>query len=1094
MKRKVGPSQSEPMSDLLGSPLTDDQEFQMLLEDLLPNEGSRATVGTRNPNTTSPRQLSRAELEVGSHSRQAFEGQDAQSVARSDLPAAATASAYGSRALLSPDAVYSPDLATPSPAPIQRPFSLPEYSTQSSSPLPVEGPRSISLTLPDANPRIYPRPGNLSAGPMTRWQTTAPAAAPRSPSLTSSQAQELAITFTGSGTFGPIAEVPESITRRNQSAHAAQHHSSQALPSSTFIHLGANPDIARPATRRSGSAYAIPIPGNPLGPGGRLSSLGAAREVPEPAGSRSSSAFIPSSPQSAVGSGIRAQPLTLSSPSTSITLLPGLAQSRVPATLQAAQARGGVRAPPPQAYLTSDSPSMPFPESPESWQAVSAQAAQAGVVSELIHVPSAATTAHLHHSQGFHKAGGRSQHRLSYIMTLQTSLASTQQHPCPLQRHPAEFLCTGTARSSMRPSGELAQRQGLMQQTGAAGTGAMAQNLMLPFAAGSGEQQASRPDRGGSSGDQALTDPVFRSPEATFSVLSQGSGYLMPFRDITAASSTPSSDQPVTEASAKSLHRPVTRGSAAPERLPASAAPAQQKAQRIRSGRGYFAEPRTQAPPSALLAAWADLNLSVSQMQQQPPDPAGVQAGATPRADSGAAQEPAVTNEPSEQQSAVPSQLLAQSQMQAQGAEAAQTPDMRPQAELQLRNASPQLQPHMQSQEPGTTQQLFGRTEPHAEHQLADVQMQPLLQALNSGPTQLPGTAAGAAEQQQQQGNILLHLRSPVPAQDSGVPQQPDRRSEKDVHDQLALAEQALAQTVTGFQPRPLAQGPGVTPQPDTRLAPNVLPQMLEPQIHPQPHLEAPRPSSSHLSDRRSALSMQQQLTTTPARRRQRLQAQGPEAADQAAANIRQQLADFPLQMQQNLQFQPGDMQALGFALDASDLQQPMRIIDAINSQQGNLGQQQQAAAPSFPHATSDLQPPMYIGSPEQSSIASQSYLQEASELQLSLQRDINRSLQLAEWAEELANANSAAGPVQAQQPAALTPRAGASPNLMPQPPQQQGADRAQPGTPQQAQAESEWGRISSDQAVRRAASALELGSQPDLPQTGHASHSDSRG
>ena len=89
-------------------------------------------------------------------------------------------------------------------------------------------------------------------------------------------------------------------------------------------------------------------------------------------------------------------------------------------------------------------------------------------------------------------------------------------------------------------------------------------------------------------------------------------------RNSSARSAMPAmnqAQQAVLEGLARNPHHAETQGTPAPST--STPVTAQPKAQRIRSGRGYFAEPRTPAPPSALLAAWADFDLSTSQLQQR---------------------------------------------------------------------------------------------------------------------------------------------------------------------------------------------------------------------------------------------------------------------------------------------------------------------------------------------------------------------------------------------------------------------------------------------------------------------------------------------
>ena len=140
----------------------------------------------------------------------------AVSGAVSEVDAAAV---FQGHALHHTAAISPPSFTIPSLVPFQRPFSLPEYSTQTNSPLSVQGPRSASVNLPD----IGPRPSHRAFHTAAQRQDVPGAAAGHglplvcSPgtrmSSTSSRAQELAATFIMGAHFDPVAEAAERTSR-----------------------------------------------------------------------------------------------------------------------------------------------------------------------------------------------------------------------------------------------------------------------------------------------------------------------------------------------------------------------------------------------------------------------------------------------------------------------------------------------------------------------------------------------------------------------------------------------------------------------------------------------------------------------------------------------------------------------------------------------------------------------------------------------------------------------------------------------------------------------------------------------------------------
>ena len=134
-----------------------------------------------------------------------------------------------------------------------------------------------------------------------------------------------------------------------------------------------------------------------------------------------------------------------------------------------------------------------------------------------------------------------------------------------------------------------------------------------------------------------------------------------------------------------------------------------------------------------------------------------------------------------------------------------------------------------------------------------------------------------------------------------------------------------------------------------------------------------------------------------------------------------------------------------------------------------------------FLHETAETQLPILTTDPGQQDPVCQSYLHEASELQQSLQQDIDLSCLLAEWAEDLARA--ASFPDHHMQPPGQLPEVELQAKPLQQ--QQRVADEQLPGLFDGGPGTSTWQEIVSNQAVREAEAVMRRGQQADLSTRG---------
>ena len=376
--------------------------------------------------------------------------------------------------------------------------------------------------------------------------------------------------------------------------------------------------------------------------------------------------------------------------------------------------------------------------------------------------------------------------------------------------------------------------------------------------------------------------------------------------------------------------------------------------------------------------------------------------------------------------------------------------------------------PQVQAGKSSGAAQIFDvSSEPEKQDQLAGAH--PHLQANMPAPTVCQSDSMHARLLQQQLANTPARRR-PLQARISGTPLQPRMRP-------VTNRQQQLAEVPPDLPLHLQARHSGLTQQPDTRPEAHLHQQLAGAPNDWQP-VACLSPHARSMHDQAGAYSSpgSPAVTNSPAQP----QWTGGQVPGHAAPELQP-----PMYIGSPRLLQPP--MYIGSPRLLQPPVQPQPLLHLPASRPGPAQQQQQQQEiqyQGFPHGAAELQLPMPVTTPGQQGKMSESYLQEASELQQSLQQDIDLSYLLAEWAEDVARAASI--PDQPLQLQGQLPQAGEVSELQAEPLQQQrAADQLLPGRFDGEPGTSTWEEIASNQAVREAEEAMKRGQRADLSATG---------